>query len=512
LLALSAVQTQALPRPSGGITLGVAIAYFVVCAGIATWAARRTRTRDDFFVAGGGIGLWTMTLAAMAATLSGFIFIGGPGLLYGAGIGALFISLSASITTPMSAWLLGKQLRELRETRGAMTVPDAVGIRYDSPAAQGVCAVAIVIATIGYVATNLLALGLVLQAIFGMPLAAGVWIGTAIVVGYSATGGILAGVYTDVFQGTIKAMASVLVFAAVLRSGHGLAGISRTILAHDATFVGPWGHLTPLAALSLFFLFGIGTLGQPHVISKYYMLKDPDQLRWYPLLMTIVLLVTLLLFFGIGLGVKAAVLAGDMPALANRDDATPTFLLQRTAPWLAAIVFSGIAAAIMGTVNAFLNVGAAAITHDIPRALGRMMPDELRTGRIATVMIAVVAALLAAYSGAAVAFLGIFGWGLFASTLVPSLAIGLNWAGATRAGAIASMLAGLVVTLTFESLNRVAVYTLPAGVSASGMALVLSLLTFFAVSWLDPSSRPPHPESPFRATVGPSPRGRATAS
>ena len=487
MLALLAVQTRSLPHPDGGITLGVAIAYFAVCGAIATWAARRTRTRDDFFVAGGGIGLWTMTLAAMAATLSGFIFIGGPGLLYGAGVGALFISLSASITTPMSAWLLGARMRALRETRGAITVPDALRLRYDSPAAQGVGAVAILIATVGYVATNLLALGLVLQAIFAIPLTTGVWIGTLIVVGYSATGGILAGVYTDVFQGTIKAGASVLVFAAVLRSGHGLAGISHTILAHDAGFIGPWGHMTPLAALSLFFLFGVGTLGQPHVVSKYYMLKDPDQLRWYPLLMTVVLLVTLLLFFGIGLGVKAAVLAGEMPALANRDDATPAFLLQRTAPWLAAIVFSGIAAAIMGTVNAFLNVGAAAITHDIPRALGRTVSDELRTGRIATVGIALVAALLAGYSGAAVAFLGIFGWGLFASTLVPSLAIGLNWPGATRAGAIASMLAGLAVTLTLESLNRVAVFTLPAGVSASGLALVTSLLTFFAVSWLDRS-------------------------
>ena len=44
---------------------------------------------------------------------------------------------------------------------------------------------------------------------------------------------------------------------------------------------------------------------------------------------------------------------------------------------------------------------------------------------------------------ALVAFLGIFGWGLFASTLVPALAVGLNWKGATREGAIASISLGL---------------------------------------------------------------------
>lgn len=478
------VQTHDIPASHTGAIAIVAVVYFAICGAIATWAARRTRTADDFFVAGPGIGLWTMTLAAMAATLSGFIFIGGPGLLYGAGIGALFISLSASITTPMSAWALARRLRLLREVRQLVTVPDAVGARYRSPAAQGLCAVAILVATVTYIATNLLALGLVLRAIFDLPLVTGILAGTAVIVAYSATGGILAGVYTDLFQGSVKAAASVLVFVAVLQRGHGLAEISRVILAHDPSFLGPWGKLSPLAALSFFLVFGLGTLGQPHVISKYYMLKDPRQLRWYPLLMTLVLLITLLLFFAVGIGVKSAVLAGSMAPLAHNDDATPLFLLQQTAPLLAAVVFSGIAAAIMGTVNAFLNVGAAAITHDLPRAFGRRVGNELGVGRLATLAIAAISALLAMQSGQVVAFLGIFAWGLFASTLVPALAIGLNWPGATRAGAIASMSVGLVVTLMFESLSQLHLYTFPSGVTGSGLALMLSLLTFLGVSWV----------------------------
>ncbi|HEY4101873.1 MAG TPA: hypothetical protein VGM20_13445 [Gemmatimonadales bacterium] len=494
-------QTHAIPAPSAPAIVVIAAIYFVVCGWIAWWAARRTRTAADFFVAGPGIGLWTMTLAAMAATLSGFIFIGGPGLLYAGGIGALFISLSASITTPMSAWSLATRMRLLREVRGVITVPDAVGARYRSPAAQGVCAAAILVATIGYVATNLLALGLVLDAIFGMTLAQGVIIGTLVVLAYTATGGILAGVYTDVFQGTIKALASVLVFVSVLHRGGGLAAMSRVIMTHDPAFLAPWGHFAPLAALSFFFVFGLGTLGQPHVISKYYMLRDPVQLRWYPLLMTLVLLVTLLLFFGIGIGVKASVFAGAMAPLAHADDATPAFLLQRTAPLLAGIVFSGIAAAVMGTVNAFLNVGAAAITHDLPIAFGHRIRNELLVGRIATVVIAALAAWLALWSGALVAVLGIFGWGLFASTLVPSLAIGLNWPGATRAGAIASMVVGLTITLLFESLNVLRIYSFPVGVTASGLALVLSMLTFFVVSWVTGSDAATDLDADIRAVM-----------
>jgi Na+/proline symporter len=100
------------------------------------------------------------------------------------------------------------------------------------------------------------------------------------------------------------------------------------------------------------------------------------------------------------------------------------------------------------------------------------------------VVIALAAAITAQFSGTMVAFLGIFGWGLFASTLVPALAVGLNWQGATRSGAIASILTGLIVTLALETSAYMKVFTFPAGVTASAVAMVLSLLVFFAVSWV----------------------------
>ena len=242
--------------------------------------------------------------------------------------------------------------------------------------------------------------------------------------------------------------------------------------------------MTPLAALSFFFVFGIGSLGQPHVVHKFYMLREPRKLKWYPLIMSVAIVISQLLFIGVGLAVKALVVRGTLPPLARPDDATPTFLLQFTPLLLSAVVFSGVAAAIMSTVNSFMSVGAAALTHDLPIALGRRVGNELFWGRMSTVLISLVATVVAGASGTLVAFLGIFGWGLFASTLVPSLAIGLNWPGATRAGSIASIGTGLGVTLIFETLAYLKVFTFPAGVTATALALVSSLLVFFVVSWL----------------------------
>jgi Na+/proline symporter len=482
---LALLQSAALPSAAQPAVVGVALAYFAGVAAIGAWATRKTRTARDFFVAGQRIGLFPLALAAMAATVSGFAFIGGPGLLYSVGLGAVFVVLPAAITSAMSGWVLAKRLRLLAEVRELITVPDAIGARYRSRLAQGLAAIAILVAAIGYMATNILALGLVIDAIFGIGLNRAIWLGMGITLAYSASGGILAGVYADVFQGTLMAVASTLVFLFALQAGGGgLEAISRTILAADPAFLGPWGKLSPLAALSLFFVFTVGTLGQPHVIHKFYMLRDPRRLRWYPLVMALALMLTLLLYVGVGLAVKALVVRGELAPLARPDDATPVFLLRFTPILLAALVFSGVAAAIMSTVNSFVNIGAAAITHDLPVALGRSVANELRWGRISTVLISVAAALLAQLPGTLVALLGIFGWGLFASTLVPALAIGLNWEGATREGAIGSIAVGLVFTLVFETLAYFGVYTFPAGVTVSGLALVLSILVFFAVSWL----------------------------
>lgn len=478
----------ALPSAAQPAVITVGILYFAAIIAISVWAARRTRTASDFFVAGKGIGLIALTIASVSVSVSGFAFIGGPGLIYAVGLGAMYIVLPAAVTNVMGAWVLAKRMRLLAEARSLITIPDAIGARYRSRAAQGLSAIAILVGIVGYMATNALAMGVVINAIFGVGIGWGIWIGMGITLAYSASGGILAGIYNDVFQGTLMAIASVLVFLFVLGYGGGLGEISRTILVHDPTILGPWGKLTPLAALSFFFVFSMGSLGQPQAVHKYYMLRDPLQLKWYPLLKTLGLVLVLLLYFSVGLGVKSFVLGGRLAPLSSPDQATPTLLLTATPIVLAALVFSGVAAATMSAANSFLNIGAAIVTHDLPTALGRKVGNELRWGRVMTILIAVAAAITAQKSGAMVAFLGIFGWGLFASTLVPALAVGLNWEGATRAGALASIATGLIVTLALETLAYLKVFRFPAGVTASAVAMVMSFLVFFMVSWLTRAS------------------------
>src|SRR5690349_2258992 len=220
--ALAVTAVQGLPRLTQPAIIAVALAYFAVVVLISVWATRRTRTASDFFVAGHGIGLIALTVASVSTSVSGFAFIGGPGLIYSIGLGAMYIVLPASVTNVMGAWVLAKRMRLLGEARGLMTVPDAIGARYRSPAAQALSGIAILVGIIGYMATNALAMGVVINAIFGVGLGWGIWIGMGVTLAYSASGGILAGIYNDVFQGTLMAIASVLVFVFVLELAGGL--------------------------------------------------------------------------------------------------------------------------------------------------------------------------------------------------------------------------------------------------------------------------------------------------
>jgi Na+/proline symporter len=485
-MTLSALQAEALPHQSAAGIWAVGAAYFVVVGAVGIRAARRTHTAADFFVAGKGIGLWTTAIASMAATISGFSFIGGPGYVYRFGMGAMYIMLPAALTGAMGSWVLAKRMRLLAEFRGVITIPDAIGLRYTSPAAQGLAGLAILIAVIAYMAAQVLALGIVIDALFNTGVRNGIWIGALVTVAYSASGGILAGVYTDLFQGLLMACASVMVFVLTLEVGGGMRHMSTVLLDRAPALMGPWGTMTPIAALSLFFVFGVGSLGQPHVIHKFYMIRDPRKLKWLPLIVTTTIMMTVLLYFGVGIAMRTLKETGAMPDLtATSDRVTPIFLLQKAPVVLAGLVFAGVAAAIMSTVNSFMSVGAAALTYDIPKAFGRVrFESALMRGRVWTVAITIAACLIAQRSGALVIFLGLIGWGIFSSTIVPALAIGLNWEGATREGAIASIATGLVASLLLELLNYIHVVKLPAGVSASAISMVASILVFFIVSHL----------------------------
>ncbi|WP_059103125.1 sodium:solute symporter family transporter [Shouchella shacheensis] len=469
--------------------------YLVVIFAIGYWAMKKTKTSADFFIAGKSLGMFVSAIAIFSTSLSGFLFIGGPGLTYELGMGALWFTFPTTISFAMAWYILGKRMRLMTEATGAMTVADAVYHRYNSRVASGLTGVATLVGIVVFLGTQVLALGTIIAFIFDISVSVGVVIGMFIVALYSAAGGIMAGTYTSVFQGSIMAVASLVIFFISLNVGDGLTNITQTIATQPFTdmgqampeFVGPWGLATPILAMSWFFALSIGIVGQPHVVSRLYMIQDVSKLKWGPALAAVPAVLGGLLLIGVGLVMRYLVITGEMAPLANPDDAILVFLVEYTPAILAGIVFAGVASAIMSTCDAFINIASAAMVRDIPFALNRTLSDEkqLKFGRFAVVVISIVTVLAVLSLGdRGIALLGAVGWGTFAAALAPVLGIGLNWKKATKEGAIASILVGLVLSVVIEVLATLGIYTLPHGIYTGAIAMVISIMTFIAVSYV----------------------------
>ncbi len=480
------------------VILGCVAAYMLMCVGVGLWAMRRTKTTQDFFMAGRHLGILVAGVAVFSSTMSGFGFVGGPGLVYKMGVSSLWMVICTSIGFCLSFYLLGKRLRLIAELREPISLPDAVMARYACRTTSGLTAVAILLGVLGYLATQIVAMGIVLQSILKevtwigeLPIELCVIASCAVLVFYCVTGGIIASVYTDLLQGLVMMVAAVLVLlAAVFAVKGGFEGMSQAIMQDDREAIGPWGTLGMFGCLSWYFVFSLGAAGQPHVVTKMMMTRNVRDARHMLPISVLGYAVSALLWIGIGLAMRALVIQGvHQPPLEAADHAAPQFLQTYTHPILAGVVFAGLLAAIMSTADSFLNIGAAAIVHDIPRAIrNRSLKNELLWARVATVVIAVVAAAFGLYSGKLIALLGAFGWGTFAAALVPAVALGFNWKRATPLAASVAIASSLVVNFAIEMAAKWTSFRIPYGINGGAIALLVSLTLFFSISLC---SRPP---------------------
>ncbi len=470
-------------------------AYFLLCIVVGLWAMRRTQSSKDFFMAGRDLGIFVTSIAIFSSTMSGFGFVGGPGLVYRMGISSLWIVISTTIGYSISFFLLGNKLRKWAVTCDSLSLPDVVMARYNSRLAGMLTAVAIVLGVMGYLATQIAAMATVMQSLAGgltsfgeIPIVYCALFSTALLVFYCVTGGIIASVYTDLVQGIIMMVAAVMVFlAAIWQFSGGMAEISEVLMRDDPASMSPWGTRGMIGCLSWYFIFALGGAGQPHVITKMMMTRRAEDARWTLPASMFGYLITALLWISLGLVMRALVVSGAHPELASADHAAPAFLQKFAHPVLAGVVFAGLFAAIMSTADAFLNIGAAAIVHDIPLAVtGRELRHELRWARIVTVLLGLTAMIFALYTGDMVALLGAFGWGTFAAALVPTVAIGLNWNRATAAGACAAIVSSLVINFVIKAFG----ISIPLNIDPGAIALLVSIVLFVSISLLSTPREP----------------------
>lgn len=468
-----------------GIIISIVVVYLIICICIGIWATKQTKSTSDFLIAGGKLGMFVMAIAAFSSIQSGFGLLGGVGQTFNGGMGFVAgVLIAAPLGFGLTWFLVGKRMWKMGEQGDVFTLGDVVEKRFESKAVRGWLGLAITLGVIGYLGTQVQAMGIIMNTIFGVSPKVGALIGLAILAFYSVGGGIIASVYTDLFQGTIMIVVSIIAFFVAINAGGGIQTITESLQSAAPLLATSFGTYSMVSIACWIFLFSLGAAGQPHFINKFLMIKSPKHLKWGALTSGLAYAITVLLVVSIGLTARSLQIQGKFPSLSNPDDALVVFLTDFAPPVIGGLVMAGLLAAVMSTGSAFVTLGAASLVRDIPRAFNIKVKNELLMNRIAVLVLLIIATLFSFYMDMLVALLGVFGWATFASAVFPAVVLGLIWKRATKQGAIASIISSLILVFSLEIGHKYGVDLLPDNVIVGAFALAASIIIFIVVSLL----------------------------
>ena len=186
--------------------------YWSYCLFWGIKGALTAKTATDYMIAGRGIGLWVFVLAATATSFSGWTFMGHPGLIYVDGFQYAYASFYA-ITIPFTGvmflkrqWILGKRF-------GFVTPGEMLAAYFKSDTARLLTVLVALVFSIPYLGIQLRASGFLFNVLTdgALGVEVGMWLLSAVVAIYVASGGLRAVAYVDTLQAILLAFGIIVI-------------------------------------------------------------------------------------------------------------------------------------------------------------------------------------------------------------------------------------------------------------------------------------------------------------
>jgi SSS family solute:Na+ symporter len=237
--------------------------------------------------------------------------------------------------------------------------------------------------------------------------------------------------------------------------------------------------------VSFFFLLAFGLAVAPHTLNNVLAAKKNSYYKWAPLAAFIAYIIAFYMIKFAGFAANSMALDGVLTVL--KADyaiiaATEYSLSSTMWSFFAVLILS----AVMSTTDRLLLTIGTLFSWDVYKPLlNPNMPDQSiqKISRLAILVASVFAFILAIKPPELLAFLIWMGIGLMLATYCVPLLAGLYWKRATRQGAIASMVVGLITAVVAGYIHQY-VYILP--VHFSFVAFIASAITMVVVSLLTP--------------------------
>ncbi|MCX7825632.1 MAG: sodium:solute symporter family protein [Verrucomicrobiae bacterium] len=459
------------------IWLSVSVAlYMLAMLGIGYWTRQKIQDTADYIVAGRRLGWWLSIGTIFATWFGAETCMGSSRTAYEKGfLGVIADPFGAGLCLVLAGLLFAKFFHQRRYE----TIVDFFEERYGKLLARAMSVLYMPV-YLGWVAAQLLAFGIILNTLTGLPYTSSIVISTGVVVLYTYWGGMWAVSVTDLVQMVIIVIGLLILFPIMLGHVGGLDGL-RAKVPEDFFHMYPRSNtpLVWLGYLQAWIMVGLGSLPGQDLFQRLVSPRTPRVAQWSSIWAGV-------LYVLIGL---LPVYLGIMGRVALPDGKPDSVLVDLTLKYLPtpliALMIGALLSAIMSTVSAALLAPAGIIGHNIVPYLKKDASDalQLRWCKWSIPIVGAASLVIALY------FQNIYtlctqSWGILLVGVVAPMFAGVYWKRATTSGAIAGAVAGTASWMVFT-------LCLPEDYPSNLFGLLVSCVAVGVVSLLTPETAQP---------------------
>ncbi len=431
-------------------------------------AGRRVQSPADYLIAGRKLPASLVTLSLFATFFGGGTLMGVTGAAYEKGfLGVIADPFGAALCLVVATAFFFRALYRLR----LLTVVDFFRVRFGAKA-EVLAALCMVPPYIGWVASQFVAIGFILNVLTGLDTTLGMILGAVVVVSYTAIGGLWSVTLTDALQALVLMAGLVVLAGATLTFGSGWHGIAERV---------PASHFDLLPAntandwvwyVRAWLVLGIGAIPAQDLMQRAIAARGESAAVFGGYSAAALYLLFGLIPVGLGFAALAYV-----PGLENPELALPRLAMEVLSPVALALVLGAFVAGILSSADSALLAPAAVLGENV---LARLRPNQSDRQRLVVMRIAVIVfailSLWLALSFREVYKLMVDSWSILLVALFVPLLAGVYWSRATERGCLAAMLGGLLAWLVFSIALPDWPADLFAAICAGPLLLVFSIM------------------------------------
>jgi len=436
------------------------VIYLAGMAIIGIILAKRIKGSQDYLAGGRKMPMWLVTATLFATWWGGGTVLGGSGAAYYDGFhGVIYDPYGAGLTLILAGLLFMKIVHDAKVN----TAAQFFSCRYGSWASRW-SGILMVPTYILWSAVQLVAIGKIFEFVLGWNYSATIILGTAVILLYTVLGGILAVAWTDFAQVIITLLGLIIILPLSIKLAGGWSEVVATTPDHMfKLFPASGSELAPptlggwLWWIGALLGVGLGSLACPDLYQRAIIAKNGKTAAGSALISgagywILGAIPIYLAFVAITL-ISQGTLTGD---IINEDSEKIILVLARTvlSPALAGIFIASLLAAVMSSGDSALFAPAAILSNDLYKPLyersGKKLSDKglVNVTRVSVLIVAAIA-LLIGFSWSVMYDLLVIAFEMLFHVLFFPLILGVYWKKANAPGAVAGMITGFVIALTW---------------------------------------------------------------